>query len=146
MSNYTVELEGTDELLRNLNRISGDLRGSVALKAVNAGAIQIENKARINAPVLTGALRNSVSTIAKNTPNGAEAEIGFRGLVYARIQEFGGTIHAKNKPYMVYQVNGHWRRSKSVTLEGKHYLENAIKSEQGLAVQAMGDVISSYLR
>ena len=129
MSDYTVELEGTDELLRNLNKISGDLRGAVALKAVNAGAIQIENKARMNAPVKTGALRNSVSTIAKQTGNGAEAEIGFRGLVYARIQEFGGRAG----------------RNHSVYIEGKHYLERAINSEKGLAVKAMGDVISSYL-
>ena len=129
MSDYTVELEGTDELLRNLNRISGDLRGTVALKAVNAGAIQIENRARINAPVLTGALRNSVSTIAKQTGNGAEAEIGFRGLVYARIQEFGGRAG----------------RNHSVVIRGKHYLERAINSEKGLAVKAMSDVVSAYL-
>ena len=65
---------------------------------------------------------------------------------YARIQEFGGTVTAKNKPYLVFQVNGQWVKKKSVMIRGKHYLENAIKSEQGLAVQAMGDVISSYLR
>lgn len=130
MSDYTVRLEGTDELLRNLNKISSEMRGKVALQAVNAGALQIENKARMNAPVLTGALRNSASTIAKNTANGAEAEIGFRGLVYARIQEFGGRAG----------------RNHSVYIRGKHYLENAIKSEQDLAVKAMGDVISSYLR
>lgn len=130
MSNYNIQLKGTDKLIANLNRISAELRGTVAVQAVNAGAIQIENKARINAPVLTGALRNSVSTIAKATGNGAEAEIGFRGLAYARIQEFGGRAG----------------RNHSVYIQGKHYLENAIKSEQDLAVKAMGDVISSYLR
>ena len=130
MSNYNVQLKGADKLIANLNKIDADLRGLVGLQAVNAGAIQIENKARMNAPVLTGALRNSVSTIAKQTANGAEAEIGFRGLAYARIQEFGGRAG----------------RNHSVYIEGKHYLERAIKSEQGLAVQAMGDVISQYLR
>ena len=130
MSNYTVQLKGADRMIARLKQIDSDLRGLVALQAVNAGAIQIENKARINAPVLTGALRNSVSTIAKNTANGAEAEIGFRGLAYARIQEFGGRAG----------------RNHSVYIQGKHYLERAIKSEQDLAVKAMGDVISSYLR
>lgn len=130
MSNYNVQLKGADKLIANLNRISAELRGQVAVQAVNAGAIQIENRARMNAPVLTGALRNSVSTIAKQTGNGAEAEIGFRGLVYARIQEFGGRAG----------------RNHSVYINGKHYLERAIKSEQGLAVQAMGDVIAQYLR
>lgn len=77
MSDYTVELEGTDELLRNLRRISGDIRGEVARKAVNAGGIQIENKAKMNAPVLTGALRNSITTIAYLGVDGsAVAEVG----------------------------------------------------------------------
>lgn len=130
MSDYSVQIDGVAEMLRNLNRISADLRGSVALKAVNDGAIQIENKARMNAPVLTGALRNSVSTIAKTTANGAEAEIGFRGLAYAKIQEFGGRAG----------------RHHSVLIQGKHYLENAINSESGAASEAMASVISSYLR
>ena len=145
MSNYVVELEGTDELLRNLNKISGDLRGKVAKEAVNAGALMIKDKAVQNAPVKTGNLRNSAMVESSSTGNGAEAIVRFQ-REYARIQEFGGTIHAKNKPYLVYQVNGHWRRSKSVTLEGKHYLERAINSENGLAVKAMGDVIAQYLR
>ena len=130
MSSYTVQLKGADRMIAKLKQIDTDLRGLVALQAVNAGALQIENRARINAPVLTGALRNSVSTIAKNTANGAEAEIGFRGLAYARIQEFGGRAG----------------RNHSVYIQGKHYLERAIQSEQDLAVKAMGDVISSYLR
>ena len=146
MSDYSVEIEGMDELVSNLHKVNADIRGAVALKAVNAGAIQIQNRARINAPVRTGALRNSVSTISKQTGNGAEAEIGFRGLAYARIQEFGGTIYAKNKPYLVYRVNGQWRKSKSVTIKGKHYFERSINHASGDARDAMADVISSYLR
>lgn len=145
MSDYIVTLEGTDELLRNLKRISSDLQGAVALKAVNAGGIQIENRARINAPVKTAALRNSVRTIARMTGNGAEAEIGFRGLVYARIQEFGGTIYARNKPYLVFQYKGKWHKKKSVTIKGKHYLQKSIDEAKTNAVEAMGNVVKSYL-
>ena len=126
---YAVKLEGTEQLMQNLKRIDSGIRSDVALKAVTAGAIQIENRARINAPVLTGALRNSASTIAKNTGNGAEAEIGFRGLAYARIQEFGGRAG----------------RHGSVLIKGKHYLENAINSEKGNAVSAMSNVVKAYL-
>lgn len=144
MSDYTVELEGTDELLRNLNRISGDLRGKVAKEAVNAGALMIKDKAVQNAPVKTGNLRNSAIVESSATGNGAEAVVRFR-MVYSRIQEFGGTITARNKPYLVYQVKGHWRKSKSVKITGKHYLSRAINSEKGLAVKAMSDVVSAYL-
>jgi len=146
MSNYTVEIQGMDQMVSNLRKIDGDIRGAVALRAVNAGAAQIEDKARMNAPVLTGALRNSASTISKQIGNGAEAEIGFRGIPYARIQEYGGTIRARNKPYLVYRVGGQWRKSKSVTITGKHYLERAINEASGNARDAMADVISSYLR
>ena len=129
MSDYTIELQGTKQLIANLNRISGDIRGWVALEAVNAGAIRIQNKAVINAPVRTGALRNSARTIARNTADGAEAEIGFRGLAYARIQEHGGRAG----------------RHLSVKITGKHYLQRAIDSEKSAAVDAMSDVVSSYL-
>ena len=125
----TVKLEGTEQLKANLKRIDANLRGQVALQAVNAGAMMIQNKARINAPVLTSALRNSASTISKLTGHGAEAEIGFRGLAYARIQEYGGRAG----------------RNHSVYIKGKHYLENAIKSESAFAVKAMSDVVSAYL-
>jgi len=146
MSDYTVTLEGTEELLQNLRRIDSGIRQDVAVRAVNAGGIQIENKARMNAPVLTGALRNSVTTIAKSTGHGAEAEIGFRGLVYARIQEFGGTITPKKGKYLTFRTkNGNWVRARSVKIRGKHYLEKAINSEKGLAVKAMSDVVKAYL-
>ena len=140
-----IQLEGTEELLNNLNKINSDIRTNVAVKAVHAGALQIENKARINAPVLTGALRNSVSTESHVNGNVAEAEIGFRGLAYAKIQEYGGTIRAKNRPYLMFRVGGKFVKVRQVTIRGKHYFENAIESEKNHAVEAMGDVIRSYL-
>lgn len=125
----TIALEGTEKLIENLSKVNADLRGEVGRKAVHAGALQIENRARINAPVLTGALRNSASTISRITGNGAEAEIGFRGLAYAKIQEYGGKAGRNHSVYIV----------------GKHYLENAINSEGHLAVAAMNEVIRAYL-
>lgn len=125
----TVEIEGADQLLSNLRKIESTMRGAAALQAVKEGAMVIENRAKINAPVLTGALRNSASTYAKNTGDGAEAEIGFRGLAYARIQEYGGLAG----------------RHHSVLITGKHYLENAINQERGAVASTMQSVIKSYL-
>ena len=144
MSDVEIRLEGTKELLANLKRIDSDIRGEVARKAVHAGAENIKGQAVINAPVLTGALRNSAIVTSSNEGGNAEALIKFR-REYARIQEFGGTITAKNKPYLVFKVGGKWVRKKSVKINGKHYLENAINSQKGAAVKAMGDVINQYL-
>lgn len=129
MSEYTVTIIGKEQLIANLRRISENVRSQAALEAVTAGGKQIEDQARINAPVKTGALRNSASTISQNVQNGAEAVIGFRGLPYARIQEFGGQAG----------------RNHSVTIRGKHYLGRAIDETQGTVVDAMSAVISDYL-
>ncbi len=128
MSNYTVQLEGTDQLLKNLQKINSNIRGSVALQAVTDGAIQIKNRAVINAPVKTGNLRNSAIVESRNEGGKAVAEIVFR-REYARIQEFGG-------------MAGRGLRTK---ITGKHYLENAINQEKVSAVNAMSDVVRSYL-
>ena len=140
MAEYNVKLEGTEQLIANLKKIDGSIRNKVALDAVTAGAIQIGDKARQNAPVKTGALRNSagINPKAKDSPtkvitkmetSGAEAEIGFRGLAYARIQEFGGMAG----------------RNHSVKITGKHYLGNAIEETKGLVIDAMSDVVKAYL-
>ena len=140
MSEYTIKLEGTEQLIANLKAIDANIRTRVAVEAVSAGATQIGNKARDNAPVLTGALRNSAGINPKendspikvitSTENGeAKAEIGFRGLSYARIQEFGGYAGRNGK----------------VRITGKHYLGNAINSTQDLVVKSMSDVVKAYL-
>ena len=129
MADYVVKLEGTEQLIANLRKIDSGIRSQVALQAVNSGALMIEDKARQNAPVKTGALRNSAHTISRIIVNGAEAEIGFRGLPYAKIQEFGGLAG----------------RHHSVKITGKHYLGNAIEETKGLVVDAMSDVVKAYL-
>lgn len=138
MAGYEVQIDFS-EVITNLQKIKADIRKDVAVKAVTAGAIQIGNRARQNAPVKTGALRNSagyslttytetrVDTTDKD--GRVEAEIGFRGLAYARIQEFGGMAG----------------RNHSVKITGKHYLSRAIDETKTLVVDAMSDVVKAYL-
>jgi HK97 gp10 family phage protein len=146
MSNYEIKLEGTEELLGNLQKIDSSIRSEVAVKAAVAGAEQISGRAKDNAPVLTGALRNSAIVEGRNQDGQSVAEIIFgRGLSYAKIQEFGGTITAKNSPFLVFRYKGQWMRKKSVTINGKHYLGNAIEQEKGSAVDAMSDVVRRFL-
>lgn len=139
-----IHLEGTEELIKNLQRIDKSIRTDVAVKAVREGAYQIFNRARINAPVLTGALRNSMRVDAKAVGGKAEAEISVN-VVYARIQEFGGTIYPRKGKYLKFRVNGKWINAKQVKIRGKHYLGNAIESEKGAAVDAMAKTIKDYL-
>lgn len=42
---------------------------------------------------------------------------------YARIQHCGGTIRAKNLPYLHFLVNGQWVKKKEVVIPAQNYAE-----------------------
>lgn len=124
----TVHVEGADKLKKNLAKVSESLRTKAAVDAVTEGAYQIMNRARINAPHLTGTLRRSAKVSAKAAGSGAEAEISFN-TVYARIQEYGG-------------MTGRGRR---VHITGKEYLGRAIDMTRHDVSRVMAATIADYL-
>ncbi|OAV05906.1 phage virion morphogenesis protein [Moraxella catarrhalis] len=65
----------------------------------------------------TGELRDSITSSASSTT----AAIG-TNLVYARIHHFGGTIQAKNKPYLAFATPNGFARVKSVDLPSRPFL------------------------
>ena len=79
-----------------------------------------------------GLLRNSITYKVGSD----EAEIG-TNVIYAPIHEFGGTIRAKNAPYLVFQLPGYQTRSGKLTAFGKAAAEGAVDSG-GNAVNATG--------
>ena len=125
----SLTIEGSEELLKNLRKINSDIRGSVALEAVQEGGAVIQSQGMHNAPVLTSALRNSFRTESYNAGNGAVAEIGPH-VIYGRIQEFGGYTGRGHKAY----------------IKGKFYLTNAVEQKRGEVQQKMADTIKDYLK
>lgn len=123
-----VEIEGLDEMLKNLAKIDKGIRNDVALEAVQEGAAIIQARAVQNAPVLTSALRNSIRTESRKTGNGAEAEIGPH-VIYGRIQELGG-----------YTGRGH-----KTKIVGKFYLSRAVEEKKGEVSRVMAETIRDYL-
>lgn len=70
----------------------------------------------------------------------ATAEIG-TGVVYAAIQEFGGTIHAKRGGWLVFRLpSGQWIRTKSVTIPAHPYLRPAFDYNKATAIATIGKV------
>jgi phage gpG-like protein len=75
----------------------------------------------------TGELRRSISG-----PRGYDAselpraiEVG-SDLVYAPVHEFGATIKAKRKPYLVFQLpGGEWRSAKMVYIPERPFIAPA---------------------
>ena len=128
VSTFTVL--GTDALVNKLRSIDQGVRTTAAMDAVTAGARQIQNYARINAPVDTGTLRKSIMPErAVPDGNGASIIVGV-GVEYGSIQEFGGRTGCGHKAY----------------IKAHPYMRPAI-NEHGPEIQkAMSDVLDLYLK
>lgn len=75
----------------------------------------------------------------------ATAEIG-TNLVYAAIQEFGGTIHPKNAPFLVFQLDdGTWIHATEVTIPAQPYLRPAFDYMRGPAIKTIGEVFEKLV-
>ena len=77
-----------------------------------------------------GALRASIHT----TESGLVAKVG-TPLIYGRIHEKGGTIRAKNRPYLKFKIGGHWVQVQSVEIKARPDLGPALR-EKGAEVVA----------
>ena len=64
----------------------------------------------------TGSLRNSIKTRITSS-----YAIVSTNKIYAKIQQFGGTIKPVRKKYLAFKINGQWRKSKEVTIHPRPY-------------------------
>lgn len=96
-----TRIEGLDELYRTLQDLPVKIERNVVRGALRAGAVEIRDTARSRAPVLTGALRDSIrvsmrvvggKVVANITAGGKPNKKG-RDAYYAHMVEFGTKPH-----------------------------------------------------
>lgn len=90
-------IEGGRELADKFQKIGRDIENEIE-QALLIGALRVERDAKINAPVDTGRLRNSVSSRLIDTDTGPVAEVG-TNVTYAAAVEYG-TSKAVAKPFL----------------------------------------------
>ena len=73
----------------------------------------------------TGKLSNSIKASFLAGVNQIKGSLS-SNEVYARIQEEGGVIRAKNAKYLSFQIGGSWVKVSSVTIPARPYLNPAI--------------------
>lgn len=98
-----THIKGLKKLHKDFSTLSTRMRGKVLGKALSFGADPIVNKAKENAPYLTGNLRRS---IGKNTPKvskGSASIVLGPSAEYAAAVEFGREDQPRRRkqPYMV---------------------------------------------
>lgn len=77
------------------------------------------------APRKDGNLAGSIGMTRIAGTSSWHAAYGTRGIEYAWQREEGGVIRARNKPYLVFQINGQWVKVKSVKQKGSFYMKKA---------------------
>lgn len=108
---------------------------AATVEAATRGAQVIADQAQRNAPKRTGRLAGSIwPGEARQSGNSVSIQIAPRGVVYARIQELGGTITPKAGEYLTWHTGTQWVRKRQVTLHGHFYLSSAL-SESASDVQ-----------
>lgn len=90
----------------------------------------------------TGDLAGSIQVI-KQASAGDPTGIYGTSLVYAWQREEGGTI--TGNPWLVFQVDGHWVKVRSVTQEGDHYMRQSVEALEGRVDQVYGAAIDAAL-
>ena len=133
MSNFKFQIQGAKELEQALKRLGPDLERKVAKSAVRAGATVIAKEARLNVPVESGTLRNSIRVVTRSKRVGdAVASVVTRSgkkwrsknmdAWYAPLVEFG----TKNRP-------------------ATPFMRPALDTKGGEAIKRMSEVIQKRI-
>lgn len=138
-------VKGFDELNAKLQSLSMSVPDLLE-KGLTQGAAIVEAKAKGYAPYESGTFRRSINYRTKEKSlNSVIIEVG-TNLKYARLQEFGGTIKAKNKPFLIFRTkDGRWVKTKSVYVPPHPYMTPAMDESHDLINAAFKFKVESIL-
>ena len=140
----SYKLVGLDQAIRALGNAGGKIDVHVPIAVKKTMAV-VEEKAAGKAPYDRGTLRRSIQQQSFGIKRGRVVGVVGSKLVYARIQEEGGVIRAKNKPFLVFQVGGNWVQVKQVTIPASPYMKPAAVAARPKFAKFMGAAVESSL-
>ncbi len=139
----SVLVEGADALAAYLDRVTSEFMPAMdRATAAVADAANVAARENINAKQgprpygpQPGTLMNSILTVGPRLTEGSVTYVVGSSVIYSRIQELGGTVTAKNGPYLTFRnyYTGAWVKVHSVTIPAKHYMEKGAAEAAGLA-------------
>lgn len=147
----TIKVVNLREFTKQLEDLKGAARGEALKQAGMAGGQVIEAAAKVNAEAQfrgspTGTLKESIHTeIVKADQNAVTVHIG-TGLIYARIQEFGGWIKPVTAKVLSW-INARGERvfAKKVYIKARPYLRPARDENLQKVKDAIGASIKASI-
>ena len=134
-------------LVNNFKAVRGSLTGPSLMSAAMNGGRVIQSNARNYAPVDTGNLRASIQVEpAEVKPTAAWVNIG-TDVIYAAIQEFGGTIKPKTKKMLSWiGENGERIFARAVQIKAQPYLRPAVDNHKNDIIGAVSAALTALLQ
>jgi len=130
----------------NVEKVKRAIGGQGLMNAAMSGGRVVQSQAKIYAPKDTSNLANSIKAEpVKETATSAEVQIG-TNVIYARIQELGGTIVPKTAKMLSWiSKTGERVFARAVTIDAQPYLRPAVDNHEGQIKSAIESAISSEL-
>lgn len=146
---YSLKLD-MKPLTQALQKVDSNTRKDTLGKAVLAGLFELQAFAQLNIRDTfeqgTGDLASNWETKLDNSSDTSAEGHTAPLVVYARIHELGGVIHATNGPYLTFQTDdGSWHSVPAVTIPARPYLRPAIDEHQKEIVDAMSAVLTEAI-
>lgn len=135
MSNVEVEVKVDIERVRQrLGKISRSMRPEMAEMVGSIGTALLERIRRMlsgeRLKVRTGRLKSAWQIIRESL---LRVRVAARGVRYAAIHEFGGTIVPRRAPYLHFRVDGRWVKTTRVVLPARYYVRDSLWQVQQVA-------------
>lgn len=141
MTGLQIEMHDLNEWAARMESAPAALRIELSKRTISL-LQQGAGIMRTLAPRLTGRLAGSIGVTRQAGTSGTFGT----SLVYAAQRNFGGTIRARNAPYLVFPGrNGGLVRVKSVTQSGTHYLERTLVKLRPLVQQEYRQAVRAAL-
>jgi len=135
--------------------------------ALVAGALVLQNGMKVRAPRRTRTLARSIhigghkdeapdytdsgAATGQQVPGPERAKGRVKiyvgtNVVYAAIQEFGGTITPRRAPFLRFQIDGEWVSAKSVRIPAHPYVRPTFDEDGDEAVREVGEALRDIIR
>lgn len=112
MAGFSFDFSDFHRLAADMNKIAANVVKKERV-VVNLAANEYKNDVQPLLQYKTGTQRRSVHVEPSEEAGHPIALVG-TDLIYAKQREYGGIIKAKNGPYLIFQIDGHWVQTESV--------------------------------
>lgn len=136
-----VRYDGIERVQESIDRFLDAIKPPSLTESVGKGADEFVTSLQDAAPVKSGELRGSID---KFEVSPTKFQIGPRGVIYAAIQNHGGTVHSSRPGgYLKISDSDFPEYVKSVRIPGTHYMDKGFDAGLEPAAEAVkADIIA----